>query len=308
MRISGTPIAAAASSSSRIATHARPSRRVAQEQRRSDRDPDQEERRPVVPGRVRLVEEVGRQEGKGLVEAVSEAHPVDAVEPERAVREVEPGEVVAVADELGDDLPEPERDDREVVAAQAEGRDPDQDAEHGGEDRSEHDHEPRRDVDPRRSLADGAAEDQRERMAVAPCELLRGEPARDVGAGREEGDVAEVEQTGVADHEVEPEAHHGERGDHERRRHVRQPVRERVREEVVVEDRVEDQQRPDDDRHEPLSPVPGHERVESDSPSRPVGRKTRIRISRMKTSDSVQFGPGACQVSPLLKFSMKPMM
>jgi hypothetical protein len=34
-----------------------------------------------------------------------------------------------------------------------------------------------------------------------------------------------------------------------------------------------------------------------------ISRKTIV--SRMKTIDSVQLGPGVCQVRPLLKFSMK---
>ena len=78
----------------------------------------------------------------------AEAEAVDAVEAERAVREVEAAEVVAVADELRDDLAEAERDDREVVAAQPQRRDADQDAEERGEDRRDQDHEPRVEVDP----------------------------------------------------------------------------------------------------------------------------------------------------------------
>ena len=138
-------------------------------------------------------------------------------------------------------------------------------------------------------------------------ELLRAEPARDVGAGGEERDVAEVEQARVADDEVEAEAHHRERGDHEGRRGVRQPVASRC-------SRGSGGRRPGRGTSSAATSEAishclwcrGHDRVESDSPSRPLGRKTRIRISRMKTSDSVQFGPGACQVRPLLKFSMKP--
>ena len=42
------------------------------------------------------------------------------------------------------------------------------------------------------------------------------------------------------------------------------------------------------------------------SPSRPSGRKTRIRIRIEKTIDSVQSEPGACQVRPSLKAWMQP--
>ncbi len=54
--------------------------------------------------------------------------------PKRPVRQVEAEEVVAVADDLRDDLAESERHDREVVAAQAERGQPDQDP---GEERQQ---------------------------------------------------------------------------------------------------------------------------------------------------------------------------
>ena len=64
--------------------------------------------------------------------------------------------------------------------------------------------EPDRDVDPGRSRSDsGIAEEER-----VVRELRRGEPAGDVGAHRVEGDVAEVEQPGVADDDVQAERHH----------------------------------------------------------------------------------------------------
>ena len=167
-------------------------------------------------------------------------------------------------------------------------------------------------MDAERALGHGAAEDPAARAVQAAAELLRGEPAGDVGAAGVERHVAEVEQAGVADHDVEPDAHDRERHDHERRRGVRDPLR-RLRQDVVVEPRVEHEQGEQHDERRSRSrmrarrPLP-HARVESASPSRPWGRKTRIRMSRMKTIDSVQSGPGVCQVRPLLKFSMRPIM
>ena len=64
-----------------------------------------------------------------LERSLPEAGRVDRRDPVRAVREVEAAEVVAVARDLRQDLAEAERDDREVVAAEAQRRQADQDAE-----------------------------------------------------------------------------------------------------------------------------------------------------------------------------------
>src|SRR6185436_7663858 len=86
--------------------------RVAQEQRRRYGDAEQRERRPVVPGRVDLLDEVAGQERQCAVHPRAEPEAVDAREPERAVRQVEAADVIAVAYELRDDLAEAERHDR----------------------------------------------------------------------------------------------------------------------------------------------------------------------------------------------------
>ena len=288
-----------------------PEARVAQQQRGRDRDPEQHERGPVVPGRVHLLDEVAGQERQRAVHAVAEAEAVDAGQAERAVRQVEAADVVAVAHELRDDLAEAERHDGEVVAAQAQRGQADQHAEQGREDRGDQDHAPGREVDPERALGHRAAEDPAARAVQAAAELLRRQPAGHVGAAGEERHVAEVEQAGVADDDVQPDAHDRERDDHERRRGVGDPLR-RLRQDVVVEPRVEHEQgeqhaerRARSQARRDLLP---HARVESASPSRPWGRKTRIRMSRMKTIDSVQSGPGVCQERPLLKFSIRPIM
>ena len=57
-------------------------------------------------------------------------------------------EVVGVADELRDDLAEAERHDREVVPAQAQRRQADEDAGERGQAPATDEHEPHVDVDP----------------------------------------------------------------------------------------------------------------------------------------------------------------
>ena len=77
----------------------------------------------------------------------AEARRVDRVDAERAVREVEIRpyrDVVGVAHELRDDLAEAERDDREVVPTQSQGRQADQDAGDGGEDPGDDEDDPDR--------------------------------------------------------------------------------------------------------------------------------------------------------------------
>ena len=60
-------------------------------------------------------------------------------------------EIVGVPDELRDDLPESERHDREVVAAQAQGRQPDEDPCKRGRSAGDEEDEPDRDVNSRSS-------------------------------------------------------------------------------------------------------------------------------------------------------------
>ena len=119
-------------------------------------------------------------------EAVRAAGQVDVTE----VREVDPIRVVREEDER---LPEEEGHDGEVVADEPARRQADEQPEHGGRERD-----------------DG---DRRLGLPVV-VELGRGEDAVAVGAEADEGDVAEVEQPGVPDDDVEAEPH--------------QPVQERV--------------------------------------------------------------------------------
>ena len=94
------------------------------------------------------------------------------------------GEGVPVDQHEADDLAEGEGDDGEVVAAQPQHREAEDHAPAGGEDAGE------RQADPER-----------------PAEML-GKQGVGIGADRVEGDVAEIEQAGEADDDVEAPAEH----------------------------------------------------------------------------------------------------
>jgi hypothetical protein len=109
-----------------------------------------------------------------------------------------------------DDLPEGERHDGQVVAAQAQRRGAEDDAPNRGEDRRDEDDEEEVDVDARDVRAEGRLRRREEVDALAAGhvgELLGAQPAHDERADREEGHVAEVEQPGEADHDVQPQGH-----------------------------------------------------------------------------------------------------
>ena len=95
-----------------------------------------------------------------------------------------PVTVVPVEQDDADDLAEAERHDREIVAAQPQHRKAQQDAERGGEQAG-----------------------QRQADPEAEAEVVR-EQRVGVGADRVERDVAEVEQAGEADHDVQAPAEH----------------------------------------------------------------------------------------------------
>ena len=94
------------------------------------------------------------------------------------------GEIVPVDQHDADDLAEGERDDGEIVAAQAQHREAEDDPPERREEAGERQAEPE-----------------------AEPEILR-DQREGIGADRIEGDVAEVEQAGEADHDVQPPAEH----------------------------------------------------------------------------------------------------
>jgi hypothetical protein len=182
-----TPVQSAAVSSSTHGHPRAPEARVAQpghgpDGQRAD-DEDQE-----VP-----------RHGICLERDAGQVRPADRVDPVLAPGEVQPldrppvadldGDVAKVSDGDRDDLAEAERDDGEVVAAHAQGRR----ADHHAEQRRGRRGEPQADPEAPRIAVERRAEHGRV------------EEAHGIGADREEGGIAEVEQAREADHDVEPE-------------------------------------------------------------------------------------------------------
>ena len=100
------------------------------------------------------------------------------------------GQALPVDDDEADDLAEGQRDDGEIVAAQPQHGKAEQHAPERGEDAGE------RQADPERQSEIG----RQQRVGI--------------GADRVERDIAEVEQAGEADHDVQPPAEHHV-GEHE---------------------------------------------------------------------------------------------
>src|SRR5207245_10061969 len=98
------------------------------------------------------------------------------------------GAIAEVSDRHGDDLAEAEGDDREVVAAHAQGRRADRDA----EERRDHGRDPDTDPEAPRVAVERRAEDWRDQEPHA------------VGPDREERRVDEDEEARVPDNEVQP--------------------------------------------------------------------------------------------------------
>ena len=120
---------------------------------------------------------------------------VDAADALRPVGDVD--RRVEVVHEHAHDFAEAEGDDREVVAAQLQGRRAEQHAGQAGDQRAERDHRPPRHV---QAVREGGGD-----RGKGVGELRRREQAQHVGADGVEGDVAEVEQAGVADDDVQAE-------------------------------------------------------------------------------------------------------
>src|SRR5208337_601610 len=104
-----------------------------------------------------------------------------------AIREVD--WLVEVVQQLADDLAEAEGDDREVVAADAEDREAEEEADDGRHDDAQEQEE----VEPIRRKEKGGADGDRARDRVEEEGLLGPEEPPEVGAHGVEGHVAEVE-------------------------------------------------------------------------------------------------------------------
>ena len=130
------------------------------------------------------------------------------VEPDRQHRLVEGGDAVHAArpgrevlEHARHDLAEPQRHDGEVVATQAQRRGAEEHAECGRDDRADDEH---------RQEREGVAAERRRAIRVG------------VGAERKERGVAEIEQAGQADDDVQPDREQDERAG------VREPIEPRI--------------------------------------------------------------------------------
>ena len=171
-------------SSSRSASQARPTGRRrrrtghAAGDQREDQD-DVVEADDAMDGRELEAEDGGEAVSLSIEGNAEQRRPRDVGDAGRAAGEVRP-----VEQDEPDDLAEGEGDDGEVVAAQPQHREAEDHAPGRGEDAGE------RQADPE-----------------APAEIV-GEEREGIGADRVEGDVAEVEEAGVADDDVEAPAEH----------------------------------------------------------------------------------------------------
>ena len=167
-----------------------------------------------------------------------------------------------VVEEDAHDLTEAKRDDGKVVAAQLERRRAEQQAEERGEPSADRQDHPERQVQ---------------------IEMRAREERVRVGADRVKGDVAEVEQPGEADDNVQSE----------REQHVEDRVIGNAHPARADLGEREGQQRKRDGNEDAACPKDAatlapvlHARSPTRSPSRPEGRNTSTRISTMKANTS----------------------
>jgi hypothetical protein len=266
---SGTPIDAA----------------VAQAEVDEEDEHDEREGRPVPGSQVQRQEPVDERQ-------------VDLVDRRDALaaggqRPAEQLDLVAVDGDAPDDLAERERDDRDVVAAQAQGRQADQHpGDRRGDDR-QHEDQQEVEVDAREVRGGLADEDVDPLAAAGVLPEARAEVAHDVRPDREERDVAEVEQAGEADDDVQAQrhAHVGQGEDHVVHDVAALAEEERQDHRDAQEDRRDDQVLPLGQlrRAEPGPRLLGrgsggaHPASLVSSPSRPDGLKTMMRTRYAKT-------------------------
>jgi hypothetical protein len=115
----------------------------------------------------------------------ADAHRVDAGDAFRAVGDVH--RRIQVVHENAHDLAETEGDDGQIIAAQAQCRRAEQYAEQAGGKRAHRQNRPHRPVQ---------------------AELRRGQQRIGISADGIESDEAQIEQTGEADHDVQPQRQH----------------------------------------------------------------------------------------------------
>ena len=199
VRTIGTPALAAAPSSSRSAIHALPTRESRSRKLTNSISCDEREGEPVPGTQVQRTEALEERQ----VDLVDGGHAVGSPG-ERSTEELD---LPAVGRDLPDDLAERERDDADIVAAQAQRRHPDQHA--GDRRRDDREHEDDQEVEVDSGHTGGRlADEERDAGAVRGVGPERGSEVRgDVRADREERHVAQVKQPGEAHDDVQAQRH-----------------------------------------------------------------------------------------------------
>src|SRR6266568_8200838 len=117
-------------------------------------------------------------------------------------------------------------------------------------------------------------------------EMRRGEQGVDVRPDRIERDVAEIEQSGEADHDVEAQREHDVDHREVEDAHPRLPGKRGDEWQDRQRDGDQRDPRPDPDRDSLSVPCNAHARSLTRSPSNPEGRKMRTRISTKNAKTS----------------------
>ncbi len=194
-------------------------------------------------------------------DSVADVERVDQVDALRSVGDVDRG--VEVVHEDANDLAESQRHDRQVVAAKLERRRAEQHAEKAGDAGAERQDHPERQVQ---------------------AEVRRREQGVDVGADRIERDIAEVEQPGEADDDVETEREHDV--EHREIQDAYPRLAGQRRHEWQERERDRDQRHADPDPGRDRLAGALHARSATRSPSSPEGRKISTRISTKNANTS----------------------
>ena len=200
--------------------------------------------------------------GQGKTAGLQRVNQRDALRP---IGDIE--RPVQVVQEHADDFPEAQRDDGEIVAAQAQRRCAEQ--------------------DPEKARNRGAQRQQHQERPVY-VELRRCQQGVAVGANGKKCDIAEIEQAGEAHHDVQPQREHDEQ-----QRYVGDAHPGASEQRLDQERRGQQQQR----QPGPGDPAPGIARLQQGQeiiharsplccPINPDGRSTSTRISTRNANTS----------------------
>src|SRR5215211_1506595 len=253
-----------------------------------DRD-EHEDQDGVVP-RVQIEgpEPLPGVEGVGQKGETRRVYSLDADGP---IGQVEAAEVAPILEEARDDLPEAQRDYRQVIATQPEGGCADDNTAEPGKGSRDYEDQPEREVYAGEFTAGNGGSGRAEGDDDLP-EVGGGQPADNVGAEGVEGHKAEVEEAGEPDHDVQAEGEHDVHGNDYCGVHQVHVCR-------IVEEGVDGRKQESDHdqgRRDCVPPEPRHRYspppcTAERSPSRPRGRNTSTRIRTEKITIGVQLAP-----------------